>query len=106
MSLFDELRIDRTPGEPVTIKAEYRVRARRQAWLYAVLIALLASGGILNHYRPEFLKPIWARVVAIAIMLVWFGLQLRNWRCPGCNMYFGKRRIKSQCPGCRVQLED
>ena len=106
MSLFDELRIDREPEDHKTIKAQYRVRARRQVWILILFVLLLGGSLVLGQYRPNFLEPIWARVLAIVALGGWFGLHVWNWRCPSCDMFLGKRRITSKCPGCGVVLED
>jgi hypothetical protein len=106
MSLFDELKIDRTTPEAKETLARFARAERRQgialllgviaivALIVAARRGLLAGAGWFA--RPE--RP--GLLVALALLAYSF----RNWRCPACSAYLGKRLDGGRCRSCGVQL--
>lgn len=87
---------------PEEIRAEYSKRRRRQGALAGASVAVLA-GMLVLLVRGEGASP-WfiAGACVVAGLAV---AALRNWRCPACGRYLGRRPRLGACPGCGVDLE-
>lgn len=83
------------------VKAEHERRRRRQGALaaasvacLAVMTVLLASGRVGS---PWFA----GAAAAVAVLAL---AAFRNWRCPACGSYLGRKPRYDVCPRCRATL--
>jgi integral membrane sensor domain MASE1 len=90
-------------GEPSDrVRAQYRTRRRRQGAIAGLsVIGLLAMLVLL--FQGEARSP-WFFGAALCVAAL-AGLALRNWRCPACGRYLGRRPRLAACPGCGAALE-
>ena len=90
-----------TAGHDQDIPAEFERRRRRQSVIalasvggLALMVLLLASG---RAATPWFA----GAAVAVAVLAL---AALRNWRCPACGAYLGRKPRYDACPRCGATL--
>ncbi len=96
-----------TESQLAEFKDEYRRRRRRQ-WVVSGIIMVLALGVILLQDRQRgtiagVATGVWLPVF-LALVIAVLVFSFRNWRCPACGAYFGKRMRLNFCPRCGVPL--
>ncbi len=106
MSLFDELRIDRDAKQPVRIQQEFRTKQWRQTGQVVATVLLLLVLGCLRDRHAAVLRSEWLGIGFVLLALASLAFNYFNWRCPGCDVFWGKRRVSRRCPECGVELED
>jgi integral membrane sensor domain MASE1 len=87
---------------PTDVKRSYQARRRRQAVIAGLsvlcLVTMLVFIGRGEQRSPWFL----GAGLATVLLAV---LAFRNWRCPACGRYLGRKPGLAVCPGCGVALE-
>ena len=88
-----------TPQQVEGFRAEFRRRRRNQILIYLPMIAgaiVVRFGG---PWSAQDSERIWAVAVIASIVLT-----IRNWRCPACERYLGRRFSLEFCPRCGAPL--
>ena len=97
-----------TAQQSPLVKQEFAIRRKRQILLAIPLVAMALFVGLLEDKAGNAVMGISTSVIGpvFAVLVVGaIGFSLRNWRCPACNGYLGKRLNPHFCVKCGAALQ-
>lgn len=87
-------------------KAAYGTRLRNKIVMIVLTVLAMASLAITKDSTIVFGLPmaVVGPISFVALVIGWWVLEDRNWRCPACNEYLGRALNPKHCHRCGVEL--
>jgi hypothetical protein len=94
------------PEQKFVIEEFGRRRARQLALGYVIIPLALIAVWLEHHAQANPFGSLLFLAMATPVIVMALLFSLKNWRCPACNTYLGKRANPSACPKCGVRLHN